>query len=185
MARAPRLIVISGPSGVGKSTICKGLMMDGRFAWSISATTRRPRSGEKGGVDYHFMSRKEFEDRAAAGEFLEHAEVHGNLYGTLRSAVDEAITAGKSPLLDIDVQGADQIRAAGAEADFVFVLPPSWQVLELRLRGRQSDDPTEIERRLAAARAELARAGEYDFKVENHVLDDAIDKILRWLDRRR
>jgi len=171
--------VITGPSGVGKGTLirtlrerCPGLEL------SVSATTRRPRPGEQAGVDYHFLSDEEFDRRLEEGEFLEHAEYAGNRYGTLRSEVDRARTAGARALvLEIEVQGARQIRTALPEAVQVFIAPPSEEALRTRLVGRGADDPDQIERRLAVARDELAARAEFEHVIVNDRLDEAVQEL--------
>ena len=169
-------IVMSGPSGAGKSTVCHILLeQDDRLSFSVSCTTRQPREGEKNGVDYHFLSREEFESRIAAGDLLEYAEVHGNYYGTLKSAVLDQVKQGKSVLIDIDVQGQRLIRKA-CESDaelasasvFVFFAPPSYQELESRLRGRGTENEESLNKRLNNAKAELEAWTEYDYMVVNH-----------------
>jgi len=178
----PLLLVVSAPSGAGKTTLCDRLLAERpTMAYSVSCTTRAPRGAEKHGTDYHFLSEAEFERRVAAGEFLEFAVVHGHRYGTLRRAVEDALAAGRDVLMDIDVQGAAQIRRAAfavngplrrAYVD-VFITPPSLEALEERLRNRGEDSPETIARRLQNARGEMARAGEYQYLVINDRLDDA------------
>jgi guanylate kinase len=176
-AAAPRLLVLSGPSGVGKTTVGDGLLRNARFARAVTATTRAPREGEVDGRDYLFLSETEFRDGISTGRFLEHAKVHGNLYGTPRDQVEAVQDRGRICLLIIDVQGAASLRADGVEALYVFLAPPSWEVLETRLRGRESDDEATIRRRLENARAELARQDEYDAVVINDDLEAAIAQI--------
>lgn len=180
----PLLIVISAPSGAGKSTLCGRLRAahPGMF-YSISCTTRAPRPGEADGREYHFLTEAEFRRRLAAGEFLEHATVHGHLYGTPRTPVLAAMRAGRDVLMDIDVQGAAQIRDRMREAPpddplrrgylDIFVTPPSLAELRRRLETRGTDRPEVIERRLRKAGAEMARRGEYMHAVVNDRLDEA------------
>ncbi|RKY65669.1 MAG: guanylate kinase [Candidatus Latescibacterota bacterium] len=171
------LVVFSAPSGAGKSTIVREVLrrkpVPG-MELSISATTRPRRPGEEEGRDYYFLSEEEFESRRERGEFVEWAEVHGHLYGTLRRTVEEALEEGKVLLLEIDVQGARQIRRAFPESVSVFVAPPSLEVLEKRLRERGRDPEEDIERRLEAAPKELSEAGSYDYIVVNEDLEEAV-----------
>lgn len=175
MSERGRLIVISAPSGTGKSSLVRRLLAleSSRLVFSVSATTRAPRSGERDGVDYHFLDRPTFEARIAAGEFLEHAEVHGNLYGTLRAGVDDVRSSGRHVLLDIDVQGARQVAASDPTAHLVFIAPPSRAELERRIRGRGLDAPEVIERRLINAVGEMTELGHFDSVVINDNLDEA------------
>lgn len=170
-------MVFSAPSGAGKSTIVREVLrrkpVPG-MELSISATTRPRRPGEEEGRDYYFLSEEEFESRRERGEFVEWAEVHGHLYGTLRRTVEEALEEGKVLLLEIDVQGARQIRRAFPESVSVFVAPPSLEVLEKRLRERGRDPEEDIERRLEAAPKELSEAGYYDYIVVNEDLEEAV-----------
>jgi len=175
--RRPRLIVVSGPSGVGKTTVCDGLQESPAIGRAVTATTRAARDGEVDGRDYLFLSRDEFRAGIEAGRFLEHAEVHGNLYGTPREQVDAVVSTGKTCLLNIDVQGAATLRESGVEALYVFLAPPSWDVLEARLRGRGTDDEQVVARRLCNARDELARQDEFDSVVINDDLAAAIAQI--------
>jgi guanylate kinase len=157
---------------VGKGTLIKGLLerVPG-LQLAVSATTRRPRDGEVNGVDYHFLSEEDFDRRVRRGEFVEHAEYAGNRYGTLKS---ELTRPARAILLEIDVQGARQVRESLPEAVSVFIEPPSFEDLERRLAGRGSDRPEQIERRLAAARDELAAAGEFDHRIVNDDLETAL-----------
>ncbi|MBA3262601.1 MAG: guanylate kinase [Thermoleophilaceae bacterium] len=169
------ILVITGPSGVGKGTLIKGLLerVPG-LELAVSATTRRPREGEVNGVDYHFLGEEDFERRVAAGEFVEHAEYAANRYGTLTSELKRP--AG-GIVLEIDVQGARQVRDALPEAKLIFIEPPSFEDLERRLAARASDRPEQIERRLAAARDELAAAGEFDHRIVNDDLQRALQEL--------
>jgi len=173
-----RVFVITGPSGVGKGTLIRGLMerIPG-LELSVSATTRAPRPGERDGVDYHFLTREEFDRRVQAGDFVEHADYAGRSYGTLRSELDERIRAGVPVVLEIEVQGARQVRAAMPEAVQVFIAPPSLPALRTRLVGRGTDDAAEVERRLAVAEQELAAQPEFGHVVVNDRLEDALDRL--------
>ena len=173
------LFVISGPSGVGKGTVNKRLFEEfgNAVAFSVSATTRDPREGEVDGREYFFISRQEFEKRVANNEFLEHAEYAGNCYGTPRDYVLSLLQRGVSVILEIDVQGAMQVKRRMPESVSVFILPPSFEELEHRLRGRGTETPEKIERRLAAAKAEMARAPEYDYQIVNDDLDAAYARL--------
>jgi guanylate kinase len=141
------MLLISGPSGSGKSTICKRLLEDPRVVFSVSATTRPMRPGEVDGRDYHFMDREAFRRRIERGEFLEWAEVYGNLYGTLREPMESAIEAGLTYLVEIDVQGALQLKALGIPGLYVFIAPPNFEVLRKRLTTRGTETPEVLERR--------------------------------------
>ena len=172
------LVVISGPSGVGKTSFCAHLLETrSDTTRSISATTRTLRPGEQHGRDYFFAGRAEFEARAQAGEFLEHAEVHGHGYGTPRRFVEEAIEQGKIVLLNIDVQGGLAIKAGHPEGVYIFVYPPSLESLRARLTARDQDDGAEIERRLANAPGEMRRWREYDYVVVNEDLATALSQV--------
>ncbi len=179
----PFLLVLSAPSGGGKSTIARALL-DARddLGYSISATTRAPRPGEQDGVDYHFLSREEFERRETAGEFIESASYGGERYGTLRREVDAVFAAGRHVVLDIEVAGARQVRRAFAEAVLVFVLPPSGAVLADRLRARRTEDAPALGRRLDIASDELLAAAEYDYVVVNDDLVTAVAHVAGILD---
>jgi guanylate kinase len=170
------LIILSGPSGVGKSTLVKRVLVESGLPlrMSVSATTRKPRDGEKDGVDYHFLSREQFDREVQAGDFLEWAEVHGNCYGTLRREVDPYRAQGIGVILDIDVQGAEQVRRVCPDNVSIFLRAPSMDVYEQRLRGRHTEDEAAIARRLANARRELERVGEYDYVVVNDDLAVAV-----------
>jgi len=176
-AERGRMLLISGPSGSGKSTICKRLLEDPRVVFSVSATTRAPRPGERDGVEYHFLSKEEFRRRIAAGAFLEHAEVYGNMYGTLRAPMEEAISAGKVYLVEIDVQGALQLKALDVPGIYVFVAPPNFEALRRRLTGRGTESPEVLERRLQKAEDEYRERVKYDHVVINDDLDRAVAEI--------
>jgi guanylate kinase len=174
-----RLVVISGPSGVGKTTVCDRLFARKGFERVVTATTRDPRPGERPGKDYVFLAEKEFEAWASQGRFLEWANVHGHRYGTPRASVEEIVKRGHHALLNIDVQGAASVRATGFPCVLVFLLPPTWEELERRLRGRGTDPEEEIARRLAGAKAELLRQDDFDLKVTNDDPDRAAEEIAR------
>jgi guanylate kinase len=171
------ILVITGPSGVGKGTLIR-LLLDRfpRMALSISATTRAPRPGERHGVDYWFLSPEEFQRRIEADEFLEWAEYAGHRYGTLRSELERDVDV---LVLEIEVQGARQVRERLPEAVSVFIAPPSEEALRTRLVGRGSDDPEQIEKRLAVAREELAAREEFDHVVVNDDLEAAVQELER------
>jgi guanylate kinase len=173
-----RAFVITGPSGVGKGTLIRGLMERvGDLELSVSATTRPARAGERDGVDYHFLSREEFDRLLAAGEFLEHADYAGNRYGTLRAELEDRLRAGHPVVLEIEVQGARQVREAMPEALQVFIAPPSLDALRARLTGRGTDDVAEVERRLRVAEGELAARPEFGQVVVNDRLEEALEQL--------
>ncbi|MHA6804907.1 guanylate kinase [Salinifilum ghardaiensis] len=175
----PRLTVVSGPSGVGKSSVLAELRANApEVYFSVSATTRPQREGEQEGVHYHFVDTAEFERMIAAGEMLEHARYAGNLYGTPRKPVEAALAAGYPAVLEIELQGARQVRQAMPEAQLVMLLPPSWDDLVQRLSGRGTEDPEVVERRLETARAELAARAEFDACVVNTELGSATRELL-------
>jgi len=172
------LFIVSAPSGTGKTTLVERLVEHTpSLKMSRSYTSRPAREGETDGVDYNFVRRPTFEAMAAAGEFLEWAEVFGNLYGTGASDTESMLASGHDVVLVIDVQGARKVRARGVEITTVFVMPPSMAVLEQRLRGRSKDSETEIQRRLQVARDEVAAFAEYDFVVVNDELTSAVDRL--------
>jgi guanylate kinase len=173
-----RVFVITGPSGVGKGTLIRALMERlPQLELSVSATTRAPRPGEIDGVDYHFLSREEFDRRVQAGDFVEHADYAGRSYGTLRSELEERVDAGIPVVLEIEVQGARQVRAAMPDAVQVFIAPPSLEALRTRLIGRGTDDPDEVERRLLVAKHELHAQPEFAHVVVNDRLDEAVERL--------
>lgn len=172
------LFVVSAPSGTGKTTVVERLVqVVPDLALSRSYTSRPARPGERDGVDYNFITRARFEAMAAAGEFLEWADVFGNLYGTCRADVERALGSGQDLVLVIDVQGARSVRQAGFETVGVFVLPPSFEILEQRLRGRSKDSEEAIRRRLQTAREEVPAYTEYDYVVVNDRLDVCVDRL--------
>lgn len=171
-------LVLVATSGTGKTTIAHRLVRDDpRYVFSVSATTRPPRQGERDGVDYHFLSREEFEERIAKGAFAEWARVHDRLYGTPRSELDEAAARGEHVVLDIDIQGARQIRRSVPEARLVFVLPPSVDIMMSRLAGRGTEGRADIARRLRSALVELQAVPEFDYVVVNDDLDECLAEI--------
>ncbi|MGW2601345.1 guanylate kinase [Streptomyces klenkii] len=181
-ARQPRLTVLSGPSGVGKSTVVAHMRKAHPEVWlSVSATTRKPRPGEQDGVQYFFVDDEEFDKLIANGELLEWAEFAGNRYGTPRRAVLDRLEAGEPVLLEIDLQGARQVRETMPDARLVFLAPPSWDELVRRLTGRGTESPEVIERRLAAAKVELAAESEFDVTLVNTSVEDVARELLALL----
>jgi guanylate kinase len=173
-----RVVVITGPSGVGKGTLIRGLMERlPDLELSISATTRAPRPGERDGVDYHFLSREDFDRRVAEGAFLEHADYAGRSYGTLRSELEDRVRSGVPVVLEIEVQGARQVRAAVPDSIQVFIAPPSSAALRARLTGRGTDDLTEVERRMRVAEEELAARPDFAHVVVNDRLEEALEQL--------
>lgn len=173
------LFIVSAPSGAGKTTLVRLLLEnDPGIRVSVSHSTRAPRAGEVDGREYHFVSVREFLDKAGKGDFLEWAEVHGNHYGTSRSGIETALRAGQDILLEIDWQGARQVRQTFPGAIAVFVLPPSLDALQARLCGRATDSAETIARRLAAAREEMRHVGEFDYVIINDELQCALHDLL-------
>jgi len=193
MKTKPLFIVMSAPSGCGKSTLIDMLLQEyGDIVYSISCTTRAPRGEEEDGLDYHFLSRARFEELIGADAFIEYAKVHGNYYGTLKAPIEEVLAEGHSMILDIDVQGAAKVRDYVQKLPNndplkigsvdVFILPPSMEELRRRLEGRGTDAPAVIEKRLANAEGEIARADEYMFKVTNDDLSMAYKRLCDLID---
>ena len=179
----PFLLVLSAPSGGGKSSIARNLLQArDDLGYSVSATTRAIREGEREGVDYHFLSREEFLRRREAGEFLETATYGGHLYGTLRSEIDRIFAAGRHAVLDIEIDGARQIRASFPNSLHLFVLPPSAEVLIGRLRGRNTEPPEVLRERITRAAEELDAVAEYDYAVVNQDLVVAVAQVAAILD---
>jgi guanylate kinase len=177
--RMSKVFVITGPSGVGKGTLIKRLL--GRcpnLELSTSATTRRPRGGEEDGVDYHFLPAEEFERRVTEKDFLEFATYSGNRYGTLRSEVERRLEAGHSVVLEIEVQGAQQVRQAKPDSIQIFIAPPDPTVLRERLAGRGTDSAEAIDKRLETAEIELAAQGDFDYRVVNDDLEQAAEELV-------
>ncbi len=175
---AARVFVITGPSGVGKGTLIRGLLERlPQLELSVSATTRDPRPGEHPGVDYHFLGADEFERRARAGEFVEHADYSGRRYGTLRAELERRLADGAPVVLEIEVQGARQVREAMPEAVLVFIAPPSREALRVRLVGRGTDAGEQIEQRLRTAERELEARPDFAHVVVNDRLEQATDEL--------
>jgi guanylate kinase len=175
---SPPVLVITGPSGVGKGTLIRTLLdRIPELELSVSATTRKPRPGETQGVDYHFLSEDEFENRVRNGEFVEHANYSGRRYGTLRSDLEQRLARGAPVVLEIEVQGARQIAGTMPEAVRIFIAPPSEEALRTRLVGRGTDAAQDVEKRLETAREELRAQDEFPHVVRNDRLDDAVDAL--------
>lgn len=172
-----KLIVISGPAGTGKGTVVNGLMERGNYALSISATTRAPRGFEVNGINYFFKTVEEFEQMIANDEFIEYAKFVDNYYGTPKNYVLEKLNEGKNVLLEIEFQGAFQVKKNYPDAVLIFLLPPSKEELESRLRGRATDSEETILKRLARADEELAQQDKYDYKVVNDDVERAVEEI--------
>jgi len=178
-AHSGKLVIISGPSGAGKGTLVDRLVARIPDLWvSVSACTRSPRPGETDGVDYFFMTREEFDSRIQAGDFLEWAQVHGKRYGTLRSAVEDRMAQGRDVILEIDPQGAMQVKELMPDAVLVFIIAPSLAELERRIRGRGAESDEQIRTRLATAVHELELVGDYDYVVENDDVSRATDELV-------
>ena len=176
-----RVVVVAGPTAVGKGTVTRRLLEKHPEVYlSVSATTRDPRPGEVDGIHYFFWSPEQFDDAVKDGDMLEWALVHGrNRYGTPRSAVEAARAEGRAVILEIDLEGARQVRSSMPDARFVFLAPPSWDVLVERLVGRGTESPEEQERRLETARVEMAAEKEFDVTIVNDDVDEAVDALAR------
>jgi guanylate kinase len=172
------LFVVSAPSGAGKTSLCRAITNSlEQLTHSISYATRKPRAGEIDGRDYYFVSQDRFQDMIKAGDFAEWAEVHGNLYGTSRRVLDEMIAKGIDVILDIDTQGAKQIKSKYETAVFIFIMPPSLEILEERLRNRRSDDEAEIRKRMRRAHEEIRDYSMYNYIIVNRDFDRALTEI--------
>lgn len=179
MVRRGKLIVVAGPSGVGKSSIIDGVLARTNSRFSVSATTKPARASEVDGVDYHFVSREAFMDAIADGRLLEWAEFAGNLYGTMVSEVEPALEAGTNVVLNIEIEGAKQVRTSHPDGIFIFITPPSLEELRARLESRGDTSPQDIARRFSVAEHEIAQAPEvFDHIVVNDNLSDAITQVL-------
>jgi guanylate kinase len=175
----PKVFVITGPSGVGKGTLIRGLLERvPELELSVSATTRAPRPGERDGIEYHFMTADEFDRRAADGGFVEHAAYSGNRYGTLRSELERRLESGVPVVLEIEVQGARQVRRAMPDAVAVFIAPPSRDALRVRLVGRGTDPPDQVDERLRTADRELEAQEEFAHVIVNDRLEEATDELV-------
>ena len=171
--------MITGPSGVGKGTLIRGLLERvPELELSVSATTRKPRAGERDGIDYHFLTPEEFEQHVTAGDFLEHATYSGNRYGTLRSEVERRLKEGRPVVLEIELQGARQVRQAMPDAVAVFIAPPSRDALRARLIGRGTDTPEQVDERMRTAERELEAQPEFSHVVVNDRLEQATDRLV-------
>lgn len=180
------IIVVSAPSGAGKTTVLKRLMQRRpEIVFSVSATTRTPRPGEEAGKDYFFFSADEFRKGIEAGEFAEWAEVHGHFYGTPESFLESQVSLGKNVILDIDTQGAFQLKEKHPEAVLIFLAPPSFEELERRLRARETESEDVVERRLNFAKTELELSGKYDYVVVNSEIEDAVRDIETVIEREK
>ncbi|MFA0816658.1 MAG: guanylate kinase [Anaerofustis sp.] len=180
------LFVISGPSGSGKSTICKQIVkLDDQIRLSVSATTRKPREGEIDGVSYHFLSREEFNENVEQGAFYEYAHVYENSYGTLKKPVEQMRNDGFDVILEIEMQGAKQMKQSVPETILIFIMPPSLEELEKRLHGRNTETEAQIKMRFESAMAEISENRYYDYTVTNADLDDAVSQVLQIIKDRR
>lgn len=184
--RKGTLYVFTGPSGAGKGTVLGRLVKeDDRLFFSISATTRAPRPGEQDGVHYYFLEKSDFENKIAQGAFLEHAQYVGNYYGTLEAPVNEKLEEGFDVILEIEVQGAMQIKHKRPDAVLVFIAPPSFEELAARLRGRGTEDEAKVQKRLETAKGELAQQDKFDYVVVNDTVERAVNELHEILNKRR
>ncbi len=176
-----RLIIFTGPSGVGKGTILSDFFKkaDNNIVYSISNTTRKPRDGEINGMHYYFVTKEEFEELISKNEFLEYAQYGGNYYGTNQKFVDEKINSGKSVLLEIELKGALEVMKKRPDAITIFIKPPSFEELEKRLKGRHSDDDESIKKRLEIAKEELKNTDKFNYIIENKVVNEAVDELIK------
>jgi len=172
------LIVISGPSGAGKGTICKSFLeRNSEVAISVSATTRSPRNGEVDGINYYFMSKEQFKEKIEANDFLEYAEVYDNFYGTPKSNVEQLLESGKDVILEIDIQGALKVKENTEEGVFIFILPPSMEELKARIIKRGSETPESLMKRFKSAYKEINFISRYNYAVVNDEVETAVDKL--------
>ncbi len=186
MTNKGTLYVLSGPSGVGKGTVCKALLKVATdLCCSTSATTRKARVGEVEGVNYYFLEKEDFDQRVANNEFLEWANVYGNCYGTLKSVVADLLATGKDVILEIDTYGAKQIKEGDLGAILIYLIPPDAEELEARLRGRKTDSAEEIEKRLKCLDFEMKQIEYYDYSVVNHEIEQATSEVLEIINARR
>ncbi|MBQ8209307.1 MAG: guanylate kinase [Clostridia bacterium] len=175
---ASKLVIVSGPSGAGKDTIVNELLKrDSSLSLSVSATSRAPRGNEQNGVEYYFISAKEFLEKSEQGDFIEFARYGSNYYGTLKEDVQKRIDSGKIVILVIEVKGAEGVKKLYPEALSVFIMPPSEEILENRLRARQTEDEETIAKRMCIAKTEIEKSADYDFTVVNDDLQSAVDKV--------
>ncbi|MCF8000963.1 MAG: guanylate kinase [Halanaerobiales bacterium] len=180
------LFVLSGPSGVGKGTVLEGLMDDyNDINYSISVTTRTPREDEINGDDYFFVSREKFEEMKEKNQFLETAKVHGNYYGTPRHYVEECLSKGEDIILEIDIQGAKQIKKEFDDAVYIFLLPPNYEELKTRLEKRDSETPESLKRRLKNASEEISEVKNYDYSIVNDKVGDTVEEVKKVIKKER